>query len=91
MGLCGAVRELLYVRNLLRFLGVRMKHPLRVMNDNQAALKIDENLSSVSLTNHIELKFFFVQDLVEEEKIKLEYVPTEDMVADIFTKALDKI
>ena len=28
---------------------------------------------------------------MEEEKIKLEYVPTEDMVADIFTKALDKI
>ena len=91
VGLCGAVRELLYVRNLLRFLGVRMKHPLRVMNDNQAALKIGENLSSVSRTKHIELKYFFVQDLVEEEKIKLEYVPTEDMVADIFTKALDKI
>ena len=47
VGLCGAVRALLYVRNLLRFLGIRMKHPLRVINDNQAALEIGENLSGV--------------------------------------------
>ena len=61
------------------------------MNDNQAALKIGENLSSVSRTKHIELKYFFVQDLVEERKIMLQYVPTEDMVAELFTKALDKV
>ena len=45
----------------------------------------------LSRTKHIELKYFFVQDLVEEEKIKLEYVPIEEIMTDIFPKALDKL
>ena len=37
------------------------------------------------------LKNFFMQDLAEEEKIMLEHVPIEYLVADILTKALNKL
>jgi hypothetical protein len=37
---------------------------------------------------HIELKYHFVRELVDSKQIKLEPCDTNDMAADIFTKAL---
>ena len=39
-------------------------------------------------TKHIDIRFHFIRFSVEEKKIRLVYCPTEDMVADILTKAL---
>ena len=37
---------------------------------------------------HIDLRFHFVREAVEDNKITITYIPTEENVADIFTKAL---
>ena len=34
------------------------------------------------------LQYHFVREVVEDNKIKFDYVPTDENVADIFTKAL---
>ena len=39
---------------------------------------------------HIALRYFFVQELVEEDKIGIHYVKTEDQLADMGTKHLSK-
>ena len=41
-------------------------------------------------TKHIDIKFHFLRGKVMDEVIVLEYKPTEEMVADGFTKALPK-
>ena len=41
-------------------------------------------------TKHIDLRFHFVRQIVASGALKLLYCPTEDMVADILTKALPK-
>lgn len=43
-----------------------------------------------SRTKHIGVHYNFTKDLVVNREIQIEYVPTELMVADIFTKALDR-
>jgi hypothetical protein len=43
-----------------------------------------------SKTKHIEVRYHFLRDNVEKEKIALIHVPTHDQVADIFTKPLDQ-
>ena len=37
---------------------------------------------------HIDLRHHFIREAVKEEKIKVTYIPTNENVADIFTKAL---
>ena len=37
---------------------------------------------------HLDLRMFWLRDQVEAQIIAPEYVPTQDMAADIFTKAL---
>ena len=39
-------------------------------------------------TRHINIRFFFTKDMEERKEIKLEYCPTEDMLADFLTKPL---
>ena len=91
IGMCEAVKELMAVKNLLEFLQVSVKKPFRVYNDNQGALYIGKNLASVSRTRHVEMKYYFVQDLVEKKEIQLVYKKTTEMIADIFTKALGRV
>ena len=41
-----------------------------------------------SHTKHIELRYHFIRKAVESKKIFVKYIPSEENVADIFTKPL---
>lgn len=41
-------------------------------------------------TKHIEVHYHYIRDAVKYGEIFLRYIPTEDMVADIMTKELDR-
>ena len=44
--------------------------------------------SSSKRTRHMNIRYFSVKDGVESRKLSIEHCPTEDMVADYFTKPL---
>ena len=56
--------------------------------DNQSAMQLARNPVHHSRTKHIDVRHHFIREKVESGEIKLEYVPTADQVADIFTKPL---
>ena len=58
------------------------------MVDNQPAIACATLGRIHDRSKHISLKYRFVQDLVEKSMIRLEYIPTTQMRADILTKAL---
>lgn len=58
--------------------------------DNQGAIALAKNPTDHSRTKHIEIQQHFVREKVAEGEIELEYVRTEDMVADGLTKALPR-
>jgi hypothetical protein len=39
-------------------------------------------------TQHMNIRYFFIKDSVDEKEIKIEYCATERMIADFFTKPL---
>ena len=41
-------------------------------------------------TKHIDVRYHFIREAVDEGKIQMEYIPTDDNITDIFTKALAK-
>ena len=51
-------------------------------------MAIAKNLVFHARTKHIEIEYHYVRELIEDGVIELEYCPTEDNCADIFTKAL---
>jgi hypothetical protein len=42
-------------------------------------------------SKHIEIKYYFIQDKVQEGELKLEYIPTDEQTTDIMMKPLSKI
>ena len=58
--------------------------------DNQSAMAIAKNPQFHDRTKHIEVQHHFLWHKVKEEEILLEYVLTNDQVADILTKALNR-
>ena len=48
----------------------------------------NKNPKHHSRTKHIDVQHHFIREKVEEEVIELRYCPTQEMVADVFTKAL---
>ena len=63
--------------------------PVIVSQDNQSTIKLIENGRPTSeLSRHIEIGYFWAKDLVERKLIEVNYCPTEEMIADFFTKPL---
>lgn len=65
--------------------------------DNQGALHLAKNKNYHARTKHIDVRKYFIQHNLHQEdatndeiKIKLLYKPTNEMVADILTKAVNQ-
>jgi len=58
--------------------------------DNTSAINISKNPVQHSRTKHIDIRHHFIFDLVESREIALMFIPTENQLADILTKPLDR-
>ncbi|RCU36414.1 hypothetical protein DVA76_18100, partial [Acinetobacter baumannii] len=58
--------------------------------DNTSAINLTKNPILHSRTKHIEIRHHFIRDHVAKGDIKLEFVNTQNQLADIFTKPLDE-
>ena len=56
--------------------------------DNKSTIDISRNPVHHGRTKHIDVRFHFIGKCVEEGKVILRYIRTEEQVADFFTKSL---
>ena len=63
--------------------------PAVLYQDNQSTIRLLRNgKSSSDSTKHIKIRYFWLKDRIDCKDVLVEYMPTEDMVADILTKPL---
>ena len=56
--------------------------------DNQSAITMKGNPVHYSMTKHISIGYHFIREHVEAGTVELIFVPTDQQLADIFTKPL---
>ena len=58
--------------------------------DNESAILLENNgrLSCRKGTQHIDIQYFYVTDMVTKGEVKIVHCPTSEMIADFFTKPL---
>ena len=83
-----SAKEAVWLRRLLDELTQREAKPMQLYCDNQSAIRLVKNPEFHQRTKHIEVKYYYIRDQQEKGCINVEYVATEDQLADIFTKPL---
>ena len=58
------------------------------MEDNTGVIKLLDNPEFYKKTKHIDIKYHFIRELVEENKIRLLYINIKEQLADPFIKAI---
>ena len=93
VALTHATKDILWIHKLLSELSFFYNHslPTTLHCDNQGAIELSKNSRFHARTKHIDVHFHFVRQAVDQNHIRLKYVPTDDMVADIFTKSLARV
>ena len=82
-----ATSETIWIRSLLHELGICVSS-VRLYYDTQVALHIANNLVFHERTKHIEVDCHFIHKRILSGVIMPQYTPTNEQVANIFTKAL---
>ena len=58
--------------------------------DNQGSTVLSKDNKFHAHTKYIDVRFHFIQECIANNKIELRYIPTNDNVLDMFTKAVPK-
>ncbi|KAK3894704.1 hypothetical protein Pcinc_001550 [Petrolisthes cinctipes] len=90
MALASAIQEAVWLRKLAVDIQIDCKSPLLLYEDNQSTIAMSKNPQFLGKTKHIDIKFHYVREKCNENVIQLVYCPINDMIADIFTKGLNK-
>ena len=56
--------------------------------NNQSCIKLLENPVFHYRSKNIEMRYHFIRDLVQRGALKLQYIPTDEQIANILTKPL---
>lgn len=83
-----AAREMIFISALLNEIGVKVKLPMVLKLDNQSSITVLNSAGNTTKSKHFDVLHFKIKEYIEEKLIKLEYVKSDDNVADMLTKAL---
>ena len=87
MSLSDTSRQLVWTRSLMQEIGFKLG-PLPLCGDNQGAIFIASNAVQEKRTKHIDIRYHYIREVVEQRQIDLFFIPTEENPADMFTKNL---
>ena len=88
VALSKAIKEVMYVSQLLASMKIRVQYPIIVHVDNVGAIFIVQNITTSSCTKHVDVHYKYVNEFVEDEVVKILFVKLKVNDADLFTKNL---
>ena len=87
MALSDCSRQAVWIQALLSELGYKIPI-VPICGDNQGSIFIGSNPVQERCLKHIDIRYHYVQQLIEEKKIELFFVEGAENPADLFTKNL---
>lgn len=89
LSLC--ISEACWLRNLLIELCIcNNDTKMIIYEDNQSAIRSCKSLQQLKRMKHIEIKFHFIKEKIKQGIVDVVYIRTNEQIADIFTKPLNK-
>ena len=86
-----AACQVVWLHQLLGELTGMEAHPPALMVDNQPVIALAKNPVLHDRSKHIDVKFRFLRDYVDEGQIVIKFVETGRQLADVLTKPLGRL
>ncbi|KAG7884784.1 hypothetical protein KL936_005436 [Ogataea polymorpha] len=90
MALGDAVKELLWLKQLLYQLKVRCLKLPTIYCDNTSALALSDHPAYHPRTKHIDIRYHFIRSHIQDKALVTSHVPSSFNIADSLTKALNR-
>ena len=88
MAVSEVATEILFMKSMMDFLGVPVSLPIEVYVDNVGAIYLSKSATTSNRTRHIDTRYHFVRDYIDDGVLKIVFVRSEFNHADIMTKNL---
>ena len=62
-----------------------------ILCDNESCINMKENHVFHDKTNHIEIRYYYIHDMRKKGVVKLQFVGTDEHVADMSTNPLSRV
>ena len=86
VALSEAAKEVKFIYQVMGSMNLRVKLPIICRVDNVGAIFMAENTSTSPRTKHLDLRYRFITEFIEDGFIKILFVKTDDNISDPFTK-----
>ena len=90
MAITEAVKEAIWLQALLENLGLTQEH-INLYCNSQSAIHLTKNQVYHAHTKHIDVRFHFVREIIDEGKILFQKIKKADNPADMLIKAMTTI
>ena len=88
---CSSSCEVVWLRNLLYDLFDIQLDATCIHYDNQSCVNLLKNPVFHDKSNHIEIKYHYIKDMVHRGVVKLQYVVTDEHIADVLMNPLARV
>ena len=90
VGISEVEKEILFIKKVLEFLGLKIHFPIIIYVDNMGAIYLADGQSG-KRTKHIDIRYHFVREYVEDGILKIIVIRSEKNMADPFTKNVSQV
>jgi hypothetical protein len=88
---CSANCEAILLQKVLKDLFDLEMEATVILCDNQSCIKMTENPVFHDNSKHIKIRYHYIRDMVQRRVVKIQYVGTDEQVANVLTKPLSHV
>ena len=82
------LKDLKFIYMCLKYLKMKVNLPMLVLIDNISAIEMLDMKSEKCRTKHIDTRFHWIKEFIDDEIVLVKYIKSEESVSDICTKNL---
>jgi hypothetical protein len=90
MSMTRAAQQLTWMYAYLDEVGLPQEYPYAIFGDNAPAIALTKNTKGHARAKHIDVRYHYIRERVNEGIAAVEHVPSDKNLADIFTKQLPR-
>ena len=90
MAMSDCCRQMIWIQNLLSEINIRIEK-IPIYGDNMGSIFNSSNATSEKRTKHIDIRYHYIRECIEDGKVEAIYKPGAKNPADMLTKNLGHV